>query len=93
MIREWKSREHDLSKYGWFRDDDIRAWQLRVFDTNKDGTLDREERTAAGSFSRRLELEVELSSVHDLAGQWEHKPVAIEIDFRVVERTIVIANP
>jgi len=83
VTRVWHA-PWDVNKYGWHPDEDYHAWRMRLFDTNNDGTLDREERTAAGFFERTC-------------GYFEptcsREMKATEIKFRVVERTITVPAP
>lgn len=57
--------------------EEFEALHERSFDTNQDGTLDREEKTARWWF------------------QWKvgHENAEQSVNYRVVERTIVIPNP
>lgn len=71
---EWPSREYAAHHGEW------PALRLRLFDGNGDGELDREERTAAGYFSRVMER-----SDFDRRGR--------DIEFLVVERTITVSVP
>ena len=73
------------------QDADHDAWRLRLFDTNKDGKLDREERTAAHNYGRRIEREFERIAFVN-AGRAVEQPRAKEITFLVVERTIAVPD-
>ena len=47
--REWKTGAETLLKYAP-QPGEADDWRMRLFDGNRDGKLDREERTAAGNF-------------------------------------------
>ena len=81
VTRAWRSPGWDFQKYGWDGDEDSQVWKMRLFDTNHDGKLDREEEVAAHSFARQLERE-----------PGPHRTTE-EISFQVVECTIVVPNP
>jgi hypothetical protein len=74
----------DLAKHGLQLDDDLDQWQarlMRLFDSNNDGKLDREEATAANYFERQQRFVREAAE----------KPT--ERGYDVVARTIVIPIP
>jgi hypothetical protein len=91
LTRSWVPPAYDLRITEYLEDD--RAWRLRMFDANKDGALDREERIAAACVERILAREIHRSAAHKQGDQWTYKPQALEVAFQVVERTIVIENP
>src|SRR5262249_27564 len=74
IARTWKQGDWALREFVSHSDD----WQRhreRLFDVNRDGELDREERVAAHCFDRSMDREEK------------------KIEFRIVERTIVIRAP
>ncbi|MBN9121036.1 MAG: hypothetical protein J0I06_18110 [Planctomycetes bacterium] len=70
----------NTTAYGRLPEEDFTSWQLRLFDANRDGILDREEKTAASYFTWRLGEE-----------EFAEKPTGQS--FRVVERTVVVTTP
>jgi hypothetical protein len=92
MTREWRSPGWDFVKYGWLEDGDDSAWRLRVFDTNKDGKLDREEAVAATHSGFRLEDDLEWVAAVNAGRAPEQRSRAKEITFLVVERTVAVPD-
>lgn len=65
--------------------DEVEASRLRIFDLDGNGRLDREERYAAVAGYRARERALEI-----MAG---HRPEIEEVEFRLVERTVVLDLP
>ena len=92
VTREWRSPGWDFDRYGWGRDEDHDARRLRMYDANQDGELDREERTAAGNHTRRLEREYEWLAAVEAGRAPAERPRAREVSFLVIERTVAVPN-
>jgi hypothetical protein len=76
---DWPAREHLAHP-----DEGSHARRLRLFDGDRNGVLDREERTAAGYCDREWARAAELG---------EDPRASRDVDFLVVERTITISVP
>jgi len=80
VTRRW-ARPWDAKKYTLQPDEELDAWERRLFNGRKRNQMDREERIAAGNFERQI--------TEELVREQHSR----EITFMVVERTIVIPNP
>lgn len=79
VTREWQHSEWPMREY-LAHQDEWYAHLGRVFDANGDGNLDREESTAAGYFNQVMARTERDRGKHD-------------IEFAVVERTIIVRMP
>lgn len=70
------SRPWDEKRHGPHPDEEFTAWERRLFGGKARAEMDRDERIAAGNFQR----------------QFFREPKMQEIQFIVVERTVVIPN-
>lgn len=81
VIRAWRQSDWPARENLARRDEEWAARRLRLFDGDRNGELDREERTAAGYFEDVMTEGL------------DPRPEPREVTFLVVERTVTIAAP
>lgn len=79
VTRTWRQPEWAWREY-MDHQDDWKSLELRLFDGNKDGVLDREERTARGYFVHKLGCD---------SPEREEK----EVTYTIYERTVTAPTP
>jgi hypothetical protein len=93
FVKEWGLPGVDIEKYKWEEKQDYQGWGFRMFDSNKDGTIDREEAVAARHAISRLEDERSRVEAAKAGKVPELGQRTREVSFLVIERTIAVPNP